>query len=505
MPYNLFDDIEKCAKLRKQHIALIDNSRSISYSEMLKSAKSVASKLKSFGIKEYCKCVLIGDDSPEYIFTAFGILANYGVFVSAGKEITNSKFNELLKKISVDFVILERSFCKKFIPEKYMEKSSFKVREKQFDVFYKDHLLSSSESPKCETLKQCNDHIKSPSFPQNDFCSINPAFIRFTSGTTGESRGVVLSHQTIKERTESANLALQITENDRVLWLLPMAYHFAVTIMLFLRKGCTIDISVDNDPKSVIAKLLNKKTTFVYGTPYHYANMICEAESGGKSVKITDSVRLLISTAMPLREELFAKFSKIFGRYLNQAYGIIECGLPCINIDANEKNGLSVGRHLPGYQLRIALKDDEDKTGEIAIKGLGFFDAYFDPWKRSSQIMSKGWFRTGDIGYFEPDGSLKIVGRKKSVINFLGLKIFPEEVERVLIAHSAVAEVRVFGEEHPDFGQLVIAEIVTVDNVKINAIELTRFCAKSLSRSEIPQEFRTVEKILKTASGKVKR
>lgn len=478
-PDNLFADIEATAKKRKNKVALIDGEDSISYAEMMEAANFAASAFQDSGIQDYAKCVLIGNDSPEYIYAALGILACQGVFVSAGKEITDTRFNELLQKISVDFAILEESFCAKLKPKGYEKCKVVSIDSKDFCVFRR--------KKKAE---------------ENDrFTKLNPAFIRFTSGTTGTSKGVVLSHKTIRERTEFANHALEITEKDQVLWLLPMAYHFAVTIMLFLRKGCTIDIAVDESEKNVIAKLINKKTTFVYATPYHYSRMINEAK---KTVKVPSSVRLLISTAMPLNKELFAKFAEVFGRNLNQAYGIIECGLPCINTEPTEDNALTVGKPLPGYQVRIALKYNQDNAGEIVIKGPGFFDAYFDPWESSRKVLSKGCFFTGDMGRYEADGTVRIIGRKKSVINFLGLKVFPEQVEEVLLQHPAVAEARVFGEDHADFGQIVVSEIVASDK-EIDEIELTKHCAKSLSQQEIPQEFRQVDALAKTASGKVKR
>lgn len=480
LSYNLFDDIEQMAEKRKKKAALIAGNNSISYAEMLEAAKFAADEFHASGINDYAKCVLIGNDSPEYIYAALGIMASRGVLVSAGKEITNNKFNELLQKIAVDFAILEEDFCNRLNPIGYKKCKIVSMEDKDFCVFRNNK----------------------KSVKKDSFIKLNPAFIRFTSGTTGTSKGVVLSHQTIKERTEYANNALEINEKDRVLWLLPMAYHFAVTIMLFLRKGCTIDIAVDEDVENVIAKLLNKKTTFVYATPYHYAKMI---NSLKKPVKIADSVRLLISTAMPLNEELFAKFAEYFGRHLNQAYGIIECGLPCINTSPNPQNALTVGPPLPGYQVRMAIKDSSDNAGEIVIKGPGLFDAYYDPWAPSKKILSNGCFFTGDIGKFETDGTVRIIGRKKSVINFLGLKVFPEQVEEVLLKHPAVAEARVFGEDHPDFGQIVVSEVVTSTGQEVDEIEMTQFCTESLSQHEIPQEFRIVKEITKTPSGKVKR
>jgi long-chain acyl-CoA synthetase len=224
------------------------------------------------------------------------------------------------------------------------------------------------------------------------------------------------------------------------------------------------------------------------------------------AIPVPDSVRLLISTAMPLTEEIFANFAKRFGRYLNQAYGIIECGLPFVNYRANEKNGTSVGRHLPKYEVRLALQDENDTAGEILLKGDGFFDAYFNPWQTQDQILSSGgWFHTGDLGRFAPGGYLNIVGRKKSAINFLGLKIFPEKIEDIINSHPSVEESRVVGKKHPDFGEIPAAEIIPAEDKEIDEIELTKHCAAHLAKHEIPQVFEPVTEIPKTRSGKVSR
>ena len=490
MKYNLYDDIKESTTLRSSQIAVCYNNREITYSELLESADTAADKLKQAGIKDYAKCVLIGSDSAEYLTAALAIIANRAVFVSAGKEISNDDFNTLLKGIDVDFALVEERFLKHLSPDRMCQCESLKVAGKTFIVFKR----TGSRNSDCWQFKE-----------------INPAFIRFSSGTTGDSKGIVLSHETIRSRTEAANDALKITEKDRVLWLLPMAHHFAVTIMLFLRKGCTIDISVDSVQEEIVEKLLGGKITFVYATPYHYSNMIRAAENikkreKGKKIKISDSVRMLISTAMPLNKELFAKFANVFGRFLNQAYGIIECGLPFVNTRADSKNGTTVGRYLPKYEVRLALLDENDSSGEILIKGEGFFDAYYDPWCPQDMALSRGgWFHTGDIGRFLPGGYLEIIGRKKSVINFLGLKIFPEKVENILNSHPQVLESRVIGRKHPEFGEIPHAEIIPDDTKQIDEINLMKHCAARLASHEVPQTFETVQEIPRTRSGKIKR
>lgn len=490
MKYNLYDEIKESALLRSSQVAIYDNSHEITYNDLVKSVDTAADKLNKTGIKDYAKSVIIGSDSSAYLIAALAIVANRAVFVSAGKEISDDEFNALLNGIDIEFALIEEHFLKNLTPKTMKKCDSIKINDKTFIVFKSSETKSSNAS----TFKE-----------------INPAFIRFSSGTTGESKGVVLSHETIRARTEAANDALKITENDRVLWLLPMAHHFAVTIMLFLRKGCSIDISVDSPHEEIVEKLLNGQITFVYATPYHYSNMIRAAENilkNGKreNIKIDNSVRMLISTAMPLREEVFAKFATTFGKYLNQAYGIIECGLPFVNTKANTKNGTTVGRYLPKYEVRLALLDENDSSGEILIKGQGFFDAYYDPWYPQEMVLSKGgWFHTGDIGKFLPGGYLEIIGRKKSVINFLGLKIFPEKVEDVINAHPDVSESRVVAKKHPEFGEIPHAEIIPCKNKQIDEIKLMKHCAAHLASHEVPQAFETVQEIPRTRSGKIKR
>ena len=481
MKYNLFNDICQSSVDRKQHTALLYGKRSVSYYELIKSAESAAEFLKDAGISDYSKCVLIGSDSPEYIIAALAITACRGVFVSAGKETGNRDFNILLSAISVEFAIIEEDFCSRLDPEGYSECDALVIGSVRFRVFRKRHKKN------------------------HEFIKLNPAFIRFTSGTTGDAKGVVLSHETIRERTDAADSALRMTTEDRVLWLLPMAYHFAVTIILFLRRGCTVDISVDSPQKEIVEKLTGGEITFVYATPYHYGNMV-RISRRAKNCKIPDCVRMLISTAMPLTDKLSAEFAKTFNRYLNQAYGIIECGLPFINLSPNSGNATSVGRHLGSYEVRLAIREHCDNFGEIVLKGPGFFDAYYDPWAPGDEVLAKGgWFHTGDLGRFAPGGYLTIVGRRKSVINFLGLKIFPEKVENILNSHPAIAESRIIGKVHPDFGEIPCAEIILEKGKKPGESELTKFCSGHLAPHEIPQEFIFVKEIVKTRSGKIVR
>ena len=484
--YNIIDDIRQTAKKYPTNIALQADDVSINYSKLIIETDKIAKLLADTFPGEYQKFVFIGDDCIEYIIVSLAIIASGSVFVSAGKEITKTRYNSILKDISVDYTILQDKFCKKLQPENYEFIKQFTLNDLKFSIFKK---LDKAEKKE----------INIPTDKQ--FTNLQPAFIRFSSGTTSQAKGVILSHATIRDRTESANTILKMTPEDKVLWLLPMAYHFAVTIMLFLRKGCTINIAVGASPNIILQKLLKNNISFVYATPYHYSSI---TKIQKDKIKLPDSVRMLISTAMPLTESVALNFYKKFNLHLNQAYGIIECGLPCINHKPNEQNILTVGRPTPGTLVLIALKDEKDSFGEIVIKSSGMFDAYYSPWITKDDATSKGLFATGDIGKFQ-NGFLKILGRKKNMINCLGHKIFPEQVEKVIAEHESIDEVLVYSEPHTEFGEIIIAEFVTTSDKNITKNELTSFCAKKLSPQEIPHEFKQVMTLQKTENGKLKR
>jgi long-chain acyl-CoA synthetase len=134
------------------------------------------------------------------------------------------------------------------------------------------------------------------------------------------------------------------------------------------------------------------------------------------------------------------------------------------------------------------------------------FDAYALPWRNRGEVLKPGgWFGTGDIARIDAQGYVHLVGRNSSCINVGGMKFFPEEVESVLCSHPDIQEARVFGNPHPNFGTVPVAEIVRSADSHITSAELSSFCRKRLARYKLPAEYRFCESLPKTASGKIKR
>ena len=451
--------------------AVYDKGMAYSYSKLFSDVDHISNLLLKHGLKPLDRCIFIADDSYEYIVCSLAILKINAAIIPLSTRAAKTELDSMLASLPWEFFI-----------------SAAK---------YKKH-ETCTELPFGFLLQKNQAHFRKTLLPSGDI----PAFIRFSSGTTGKNKGVIISHKSAIERT-SACVCLDINRGENVLWVLDMAYHFVVTILLFLRRGSSIVIC-KHPVEENMAKLMKEfPITLLYATPYHYQIM---SKSSLYSSTLLKSVRMAVSTAMALSIETAKAFMKKFAIPLNQAYGIIEIGLPCINstVSADTKQG-SVGKLQAAYQVKID-NPDSNGIGEILLKGPGMFDAYLAPFVLRNEICRDGYFVTGDLGYIDQDGFLFIVGRSKDVIVFVGMKIFPYEVENVLLQHPAVNEAHVYGVAAPEWGEFPVAELVLAvgynDNNELRT-ELRRFCYSKMSEYKVPKQFTIVSELKKTTSGKI--
>ena len=341
-------------------------------------------------------------------------------------------------------------------------------------------------------------------FDEGRLAALDPAFIRFSSGTTGTSKGVILSHRTLVERIAAANRGLGIAPDDRILWLMPMAHHFAASIMLYLAQRATTVLLGAHLATDVLTAARRHAATVFYAAPFHYALLAAE-----RSRETWPSLRLAVSTAAALPVATAQAFDARFGVPVAQALGIIEVGLVAVNDEPREKPA-SVGRPLPDFTAELRGDDGRPVpaggVGELFVRGPGMLDGYLWPFRPRAEILAGGWFGSGDLATADHDGSLRLVGRARSVINVSGMKCFPEEIEAVLQEHPSVAAVRVVGRAHERVGAVPVADIVPRDPARPPAPRaLAAHCRAALARFKVPVEFRMVPALPLTASGKLKR
>jgi long-chain acyl-CoA synthetase len=275
-----------------------------------------------------------------------------------------------------------------------------------------------------------------------------------------------------------------------------MSHHFAVSIMLYLWHGAAVVLPESHLAGDILAAAARHKATVFYAAPFHFESLT------GCGANQWPALRLAVSTTAGLSTETARCFAEIHGVFPAQALGIIECGLPCLNLPFPENLPQSVGRPQPAFEAEL-----RGEPAKLHLRGPGFLDAYLSPWKPRAEILdAKGWFATGDIASIDAEGRVVLLGRAAAVIGVGGMKFFPEEVEEVLNSHPAVHCSRVFGRSHPDFGMVPVAELLLkTDDIPPKTAELFALCRRQLSRHKIPAEIRFVDDIPLTPSGKIKR
>jgi acyl-CoA synthetase (AMP-forming)/AMP-acid ligase II len=198
-----------------------------------------------------------------------------------------------------------------------------------------------------------------------------------------------------------------------------------------------------------------------------------------------------------------------YGLPVSQAYGIIEIGLPIINLQKSDEYPEAVGYALPAYSVAILGADYQplppDTPGKLAIKGPGMFDAYLSPPTLRSEVLKNGWFITGDLAICKPDGLIIICGREKNMINVSGNKVFPNEVEQVVDTYPGIVASKAYSRKHPLMGEVVALEIVVTAGQPVDNEALIQYCSKYLTGYKLPQFIYQVERIETTGSGKVRR
>jgi acyl-coenzyme A synthetase/AMP-(fatty) acid ligase len=296
---------------------------------------------------------------------------------------------------------------------------------------------------------------------------------------------------------------LGLSEEDRILWVLPLAYHFAVTIVAYVRAGAHVLMCPDTLPGALLESIRRLEPSVLYASPLHFERL----GHLGPSAPL-GSLRLCLSTSAPITAAVMDRFESAYGVPVGQAYGIIEAGLPCINLRRDGLPATSVGRPVPGYE--VAVFSDEGRPvaagalGEIGLRGSGLFSAYYAPWRLREQVTRDGWFLTGDVGWLDRAGALHLKSRKKAVIFVAGLKFFPEEVEDCINQFPGVKESRVLSRPHARLGEVPCAEIV-LDAAACDLDALKAHCARALSPYKVPLEFTVVQAVARTPGGKILR
>ncbi len=327
------------------------------------------------------------------------------------------------------------------------------------------------------------------------------AAILYTSGTTGRSKGVMLSRENLASNAEALVGIWQFTEADVLLHALPV-FH---THGLFVATNCVLysGASMIFQPAFAAAAVLAalSEATVMMGVPTFYTRLLADP---ALTRDATAHIRLFVSGSAPLSAATHSEWRERTGHAILERYGMTETNMITSNPYQGARKAGTVGRPLPGVEVRITGPEGvlpQGEAGAIEVRGPNVFQGYWRLPEKTAEEFRDGWFVTGDMGAFDADGYLSILGRAKDLVITGGLNVYPAEVEAALDELPGVAASAVIGVPHPDFGEAVVACVVgQVDEGAVRAALRERLAA-----FKIPKRVPVVEDLPRNAMGKVQK
>jgi malonyl-CoA/methylmalonyl-CoA synthetase len=333
------------------------------------------------------------------------------------------------------------------------------------------------------------------------------AVIIYTSGTTGRSKGAMVTHRNLLSNARVLVEYWGFSERDVLLHALPVFHIHGLFVAnhCALLSGARMLWHRKFDPHLILRDLA--RATVMMGVPTFYTRLLAQQ---GFDRNACRNMRLFISGSAPLQLETFKEFQARSGHTILERYGMSEAGMICSNPLDAERRGGSVGFPLPGVSVRVADEHDSalprGEVGAIQIKGENVFAGYWRmPEKTSEEFTMDGYFRTGDVGTFDSDGYVSIVGRAKDLIISGGYNVYPKEIELALDALPGVTESAVIGIPHPDFGEAVAAVIVARKDTTLDPDVVIAELKKNFANYKVPKRVYIVEDLPRNAMGKVQK
>lgn len=493
MTNDLFQKIRDVAAERKDTLFLeTPAGQSLTFSDMLALSARMANALAALGLKPGGRVAAQVEKTPEALMLYLAALRAGGVFLPLNTAYTDAELGYLLRDAEPTILVCDPA------RREGLTHAAAGAGVRAIETLGDNGLGSL-------TLKA---HASAADFADVGRETDDLAAILYTSGTTGRSKGAMLTHGNLVSNAETLIAAWRFSPQDVLLHALPI-YHthglFVATNTVLLSGGKILFIQ-KFDPQQCFA--LMPRATVMMGVPTFYTRLL---RQDGLDRAATAQMRLFISGSAPLLEETHRAFFECTGHVILERYGMTETNMITSNPFEGERRAGTVGFPLPGVDLRITdpetgqqLKQGE--TGVIEVKGPNVFKGYWrNPEKTAQEFRADGFFITGDLGLIDRDGYVHIVGRAKDLIITGGLNVYPREVETEINALAGVAESAVIGLPQADFGEAVAAIVVPVPGASLTELAVQEALATRLAKFKLPKRVLFVEELPRNAMGKVQK
>ena len=510
---NLVTNVERVADERPEHTAISYEGREVSYREFWAQTGQFAAALDERGIGADDRVAIYLPNLPQFLVAFHGTLRAGGVVVPMNPQYKSREIGHLLADSGAKAVVALADLVP-FVDEV----------DEETDVEEVVSVGGTAEgaTPFEEFLVDDRADVVERG---DDDDAVQP----YTSGTTGQPKGVQLTHRNLASNAEvSADLIPDgIREDDKQLGVLPLfhIYGMTVTMNATLFDGGAFYPLPSWDAQQAVSLIENERITLMHGVPAMYNDVINQPDAEEFDLS---SLRLCGVGGSGIPVEVLRRFEELYDAKLYEGYGLTETS-PVTHFNSPEQGRRigSIGRTLPGVECRVVTPDFEDVppveegpvdeedadldeiTGELVIAGPNVMKGYYNLPEANEEAFTesggKRWFHTGDVGYHDEDGFYYVVDREKHMINTAGYNVYPREIEELLFEHEAVADAAVVGVPDERRGETVKAYIVPTPDAEVSPEEIQEFCLSNLAEYKHPREVEFVEELPRTTTGKVQK
>lgn len=490
MTNHLFDAIRSAADPDALFLESLDG-RTWSYGDMLEESGRIASALDKLGVRPGDRVAVQVEKSPQALMLYLACVRAGAIYLPLNTAYT---------LVEIDYFVGDS--------EPRLVVCDPRTREGMAKVAGAHGALVETLDEKGNGTLMERAKAESGVFSDAERGPNDLAAILYTSGTTGRSKGAMLTHNNLLSNARTLCEYWRFTPSDRLIHALPIFHTHGLFVAsnVVLLSGASMDFLPKFDPDEVLRRM--PRATVMMGVPTFYVRIL---QHEGLTKEASAGMRLFISGSAPLLAETHRSFFERTGHAILERYGMTETNMNTSNPYNGERIAGTVGFPLPGVELRItdpetgSILPDGD-TGMIEVKGPNVFQGYWRmPEKTAAEFRSDGFFITGDLGRIDEKGYVHIVGRGKDLVISGGYNIYPKEVETEIDQLDGVLESAVIGVAHPDFGEGVTAIVVRKPHANITERDILDGLGDRLARYKQPKQVIFVDELPRNTMGKVQK
>ncbi len=338
-----------------------------------------------------------------------------------------------------------------------------------------------------------------------------PAVLLYTSGTTGNPKGVTLTHRNFHTQyAEIVTKLFDMTPQDVVIGVLPLYHVYGLSngLVCSMYFGCAFSLVAQYSPQNLLSNIEETRATILIAIPSMYMHLLTLARA--RKAEMPKTLRQCVSGGAPLPLNVLTEVERVFDARIAEGYGLTEStSAVCLNKSGEKFKPGSIGPATPGVGMKIVDDDDNDlpqgEVGEIVLQSPVIMKGYWNNPEATAESIKNGWFHTGDLGYVDEDGFFFITDRKKDLIIRGGFNISPREVEEVIFTHPKVADVVVLGVPDKREQEVVKAFVVLKEGETCDDKDILEHCRANLAPYKAPKLVEFLDTLPKSATGKTLR